>query len=79
MVRKKAVRKKHVVHANMQVLELARAGSSIDFEIYANKEKIGHIVIGRGSFTWRGRNRQKEKRFSWTRFSELMDREVYGE
>lgn len=38
---KKKVIKKHSVRANLQVVELTRAGSSLDLEIYADKEKIG--------------------------------------
>jgi hypothetical protein len=49
------------------------------FEIYASEEKIGTIVIGRGSLTWRGGRRQREKRLSWSQFAELMDRHSYGE
>jgi hypothetical protein len=72
-MKKKPSQKKHTVKAHMQILELTKAGSSISFEIYANKEKIGTIVIGRGSLTWTGRSRQYGKRFSWSEFAELMD------
>ena len=47
------------------------------WEIFADGEKIGTIVIGRGSLTWYGKNRQKGKRLSWSRFAELMDRFSY--
>ncbi len=77
-MRKKRTLKKHTVKANMQVLELTKAGSSIDFEIFANKEKIGTIIIGRGSITWRGKDRRYSKRLSWSRFAELMDEFSYG-
>jgi hypothetical protein len=63
----------------MQVLELTRAGSSISFEIFADEEKIGEIVIGRGSLTWYGRNRHHGKKLSWSRFAKLMDEYAYGE
>jgi hypothetical protein len=33
--------KKHAVKANMQVMELTKAGSSMDLEIYANRINIG--------------------------------------
>ena len=71
--------RKHRVTAQVQILDLTKAGSSMEFEIYASEEKIGTIVIGRGSLTWRGGRRQKEKRLSWSQFAELMDREAYGE
>lgn len=36
---KKRPIKKHSVKANQQVVELTRAGSSLDLEIYADQEK----------------------------------------
>jgi hypothetical protein len=78
MAGKKVVRK-HAVKANIQLHELSKAGTSIDFEIYASGEKIGTLVIGRGSLTWRGGRRQKEKSISWSRFAELMDELAYGD
>jgi hypothetical protein len=78
MPRKRKTIKKHTVRANMQVLELTKAGSSMDFEIFANKEKIGTIIMGRGSITWYGRSKQKGKRISWTRFAEIMDAYAAG-
>lgn len=76
-MKKRTVDKKHTVRANMQVLELTKAGSSINFEIFADNEKIGTIIIGRGSLTWYGKNRQIGKRISWTKFAEIMDRYSY--
>ena len=77
MPRKRLV-KKHSVKAHLQVLELAKAGSSLDLETYASKEKLGTLIIGRGSLYWYGRNRHKSKRISWTRFAEMMDELAYG-
>ena len=68
---KKRVVRKHAVRASIQVQELTKAGTSIEFEIYASGEKIGTVVIGRGSLTWRGGRRQKA--ISWTHFAEMMD------
>jgi ribosomal protein S3 len=45
---KKKLIKKHSVKANLQVVELTRAGSSLDLEIYADQEKIGTMIIGQG-------------------------------
>jgi hypothetical protein len=78
MRKKKAIRK-HTVTAHVQILDLTKAGSSMELDIYANEEKIGTIVIGRGSLTWRGGKRQREKRLSWSKFAELMDDFAYGE
>jgi hypothetical protein len=77
MPRKRA-RKTHSVKAHLQVIELAKAGSSLDLEIYAANQKIGTLIIGRGSLYWYGRNRQNRKRISWTRFADMMDELAYG-
>ena len=77
MPRKRAKRK-HSVIAHLQPVELFKAGSSIDLDIYASKQKIGTLMIGRGSLFWYGRNRQNRKRISWTRFAEMMDELAYG-
>ena len=77
MAKKRTVRK-HSVRANFQVSELARAGSSLDLEIYASDQKIGTLIIGRGSLYWYGRNRHTRKRISWTDFAEMMDELAYG-
>lgn len=47
MPRKKS-RKKHSVKASFRAMELAKAGSSIELEIFASKEKIGTLEIGSG-------------------------------
>ena len=77
MARKRLL-KKHSVKAHLQVMELAKAGSSLELEIYASREKLGTVIIGRGSLYWYGRNRHKPKRISWTRFAEMMDELAYG-
>lgn len=77
-MRKKVVQKKHTVKAKVQILDLTKAGSSIDFEIFANEEKIGTIILGRGSLTWYGRNRKSGKSFSWSEFAEMMDERAYS-
>lgn len=77
-MRRKRTVKKHTVRAQMQVLELTKAGSSMSLEIFANEEKIGTIIIGRGSITWFGKNRQHGKRISWSKFAELMDQYSYS-
>jgi hypothetical protein len=78
MPKKKKALKKHSVRANLQVVELTRAGSSLDLEIYADNEKIGTMIIGRGSLVWFGGKRQLRKRIPWSRFAEMMDELAYG-
>ena len=76
---KKRARKRHSVKAYLQVMELARAGSSLNLEIFEAKLKIGTLVIGRGSLYWYGRNRRLRKRIDWSRFAEMMDELAYGD
>jgi acetyl-CoA carboxylase carboxyltransferase component len=71
--------KKHTVTARVQILDLTKAGSSMELEIFANQEKLGTIILGRGSLTWRGGRRQRDKRISWSKFAEMMDEYSYGE
>ncbi len=75
---KKRTRRKHTVIAHLQSIELFKAGSSIDLDIYASRQKIGTLMIGRGSLFWYGRSRQIRKRISWSRFAEMMDELAYG-
>ena len=75
---KRGAKRKHGVKASLQVPQLAKAGSSLKLNIYADRQKIGELVVGRGSLYWYGRNRQKRKRISWTRFAETMNELAYG-
>jgi hypothetical protein len=65
-------KRKFLVQANMRVLELSKAGTSVDFDIFSQGEKFGTLVVGRGSVSWRGQNRKVWSRMSWTRFDRLM-------
>ena len=76
---KKKVSKKHSVTANMHVVELTRAGTSLDLEIYSENEKIGTLIIGQGSLSWKGGKRRITKRIPWSRFAAMMDGLAYGE
>jgi hypothetical protein len=79
MVTKTKSLKKHNVRASLQVRELTKAGSSLDLEIYASKQKLGTMIIGRGSLYWFGKGRKtKSKRINWTKFSAMMDKLAYG-
>jgi len=49
--------------ANLHVVELTRAGSSLDLAIYADNEKIGTMIIGSGSLLWYGGNDSCESEF----------------
>ena len=69
---KKAVRR-HSANARLQILGLSKAGTSIDIDIFVDKEKLGTFVIGRGSVTWFGRKWKNGRRLSWSKFAELME------
>lgn len=73
MPRVKRKPRKHSVRASVQIHQLSKAGTSIDFQIYADEEKIGTMIIGRGSITWFGRNRKTPIELNWTRFAQIMD------
>jgi hypothetical protein len=75
---RKRLKRKHAVKAHLQSIDLAKAGSSIELDIYASQQKLGTLLIGRGSLFWYGRNRQNRKRISWTRFADMMDELAYG-
>ncbi len=77
--RKTTTRKKHSVKGSLQLHQLTKAGTSIEFRIYAGNRIIGHMIIGRGSLTWYGRKRHKRKQISWSRFAQLMDEFAYGD
>lgn len=78
MRRRTAVRK-HEVKADLANFELVKARSSLRLKIYADKEKIGELQVGRGSLYWYGRKKQKSKRIDWSKFAQMMDRLAYGE
>jgi hypothetical protein len=72
-MRAKQARKRHTAKAHVQILGLSKAGTSIELELFSDDEKIGTLVIGRGSFTWYGARRKRGRRFSWSRFAEHME------
>ena len=76
--RRNVVARKHEVKADLANFELAKARSSLTLQIYANKEKIGALEIGRGSLYWQGRKKQRSKRLDWSRFAEMMDELAHG-
>jgi hypothetical protein len=74
-MKKKPLSRRYRVKASVQMLELTRAGSSMQFEIFGLRGKLGSITIGRGSFTWVGSHKRKRKtrRINWARFAKMMD------
>lgn len=77
-MKKKPINQVHAAKASIENIELTKAGTSTRLEIYANDQKIGELVIGRGSLSWYGRGRKRKKRIDWSRFAEMMDKLAYG-
>ncbi len=71
--------RKHRVRCSMQVLELTKAGSSMRFDVYAENEKMGRVVIGQGSFTWYGGKRKVGWTLTWSDFAKMMNERCYSE
>jgi len=67
--------RKHTVKASVNNLDLTKAGTSICLEVFADKEKIGTVEIGRGSLRWYGKNKQKPTPILWSKFAAWMDAE----
>ena len=76
--RKPATIRKHKVNVQLQVFDISKAGTSLDLEIYAEGEKLGHLTIGRGSVNWRGGKHKTVKRLRWSEFAEKMNDLAYG-
>jgi hypothetical protein len=72
MARKRFARR-HTVKAAVKNIDLTKTGTSISLDVFAAKEKIGTIELGRGTIRWRGRHKQRLKPIPWTRFAEWMD------
>lgn len=71
-------RRKHSVKATVQILDLSKAGTSLELEVFAkesrqDRRKIGTVIIGRGSLTWKKDYGKKGRRISWSRFAEMME------
>jgi hypothetical protein len=70
---KKRSKRKHSVRAELQIMELSKAGTSITLEIFADQEKLGTLVVGRGSMTWYGSRWKNGRKFSWSDFAAKME------
>ncbi len=56
----------------MQIFALSKAGTSVEFEIFAEGEKFGRLVVGRGSIAWYARDRKLPHRLTWDQFDRQM-------
>ena len=69
--------KKHEVKVKVQVLELSKAGSGIELEIFAEGEKLGEIEIGHGSFGWRRASGKRGfRRVDWSTFAQWLNEKL---
>ena len=75
---KRRDRQKHEVKAELSNFQLARARSALKLQIFARREKVGELQVGRGSLYWWGKHRQKHKRVSWSKFTKMMNQLAYG-
>ena len=78
-MRKAKQHRVHEVEADFRAGKLMKAGSSLNLRLFADGQKIGQLMIGRGSLYWYGRNRHRRKRIDWSRFADMMDDLAYGE
>ena len=74
----KKTQRKHFVKATVQILDLSKAGTSVELEVFVkepreDRRKIGTVIIGRGSLTWKKDYGKKGRRISWSRFAEIME------
>jgi len=66
----KTTAKVHTVKAILQVLDLSKAGSALELAVYADRQRIRRVIIGRGSLTWFGKQRKNGRRIDWSRLAE---------
>jgi hypothetical protein len=72
-MRKKRPVKKRTARAHTQVLGFPRAGSAMDFGIFAGGEKPGTRDYHRARHAARGgKSRKSAETFSWSDFARLM-------
>jgi hypothetical protein len=68
---------KHVVDVALSASDMARVGAALHIRIFTqdrqrNKQLLGTIQIGQGSFRW-ARAHGRFRRLPWQQFAELMD------
>ena len=65
---------RHAVRASLRNVDLTKATTALTLILRDEGEKMGELVVGRGSFFWKARNGKKRKRITWADFAALMDR-----
>ena len=65
---------RHTVRASLRNVDLTKATTALKLVLLDEGEKMGELVVGRGSFFWKARHGKKRKRITWADFAALMDR-----
>lgn len=66
--------RRHAVRASLRNVDLTKATTALTLVLRNEGEKMGELVVGRGSFFWKARNGKKRKRITWSDFAAMMDR-----
>ena len=66
--------RRHAVRATLRNVDLTKATTALTLVLRDEGEKMGELVVGRGSFFWKARNGKKRKRITWADFAAMMDR-----
>src|SRR5207237_6792296 len=69
--------RRYRVYAALSVQELAKAGSSINLYVHRDRQQLGELDIGRRALYWKGGNKHRWKRISWSRLPHMMDDFAY--
>ena len=71
--------RKHTVRCTAQAPELTKSGTSVWFEVHAESEKIGTIVLGRGPSPGPEGRSKKELVLPGPNSAQLMNQHCYGD
>jgi len=69
-----APERRHTVRASLRNVDLTKATTALTLVLHDEGEKMGELVVGRGSFFWKARHGKKRKRITWSDFAAMMDR-----
>ena len=65
---------RHTVRASLRNVDLTKATTALTLVLHDEGEKMGELVVGRGSFFWKARHGKRRKRITWADFAAMMDR-----
>lgn len=64
---------RHHIEISLPTKPLKNVDTTIS--IWSSGEKLGELLISRGSLDWRPAGRKTVKRISWERLAEMLDQE----